>query len=171
MGILAPIPGRAQAQPHTSRPRASGRPGPHSRLSTGGQVSQNTAHQAQGARTALPTGRYPAPRHHQEAPRSTQLPPTPELQAGPPGSRTSPHLQQPWEPPRPTERGGHPTHKHHLNLHPLTGQGGVVPTSWITRAAGCNAVASPALITGGQAARGTEGPQLVTCTPSTGPAH
>ena len=54
-------------------------------------------------------------------------------------------------------RGGHPTHKQHLNLHPLTGQGGVTPTSWMAKAAGCNAAASPHLITGRAGCSGTGG--------------
>ena len=160
VGIPAPIPGRAQAPPRISRPRASERPGPHSHLSTGG-LSERSSPSTHGGHTqpCLQDG-TPTPHPLQEAPRSTRLPPMPELQAGPPGSsRTSPtsRLWKPRELPRPTERGGHPTHKQHLNLHPLTGQGGVTPTSWTAKAAGCNAAASPHLITGRAGCSGTEG--------------
>ena len=138
VGIPAPIPGRAQAPPRISRPRASERPGPHSHLSTGG-LSERSSPSTHGGHTqpCLQDG-TPTPHPLQEAPRSTRLPPTPELQAGPPGSsRTSPtsSLGEPREQPRPTERGGHPTRKQHLNLHPLTGQGGVTPTSWLKQPA------------------------------------
>ena len=175
-GSQPQLPGRAQAQAHTSQPRASERPGPHSHPSTGGGggLSEHRSPSTHGGH-AQPClqDRTPAPHPLQEAPRSTRLPPTPELQAGPPGSsRTSPtsSLGEPREQPRPTERGGHPTRKQHLNLHPLTGQGGVIPTSWMAKAAGCNAAASPHLSTGraGGLLKGQRAPKLGTHTPTTG---
>ena len=174
VGVPAPaIPGRAQTQPHISQPRASERPGPHSRPTTGAP-SQRSSPSTHGGH-AQPCLQDGTPTSHplQEAPRSTRLPPTPELQAGLPGSsRTSPTscLWEPAEQPRPTQRGGHRTRKQNLNLRPLTGQGGVVPIGWMARAAGCSAAASPHLVTGW--ARGLLGglkaPQLETHAPNTG---
>ena len=151
VGIPAPIPGRAQAPHRISRPRASERPGPHSHLSTGG-LSERSSPSTHGGHTqpCLQDG-TPTPHPLQEAPRSTRLPPTPELQAGPPGCSTTSRLWEPREQPRPTERGGRSSYKQHLNLHPLTGQGGVIPTNWLAKAA------SPDLTTAGLGCSGDRG--------------
>ena len=55
---------------------------------------------------------------------------------GSPGSHFDPHSSEVT-----------PTTKQHLNLHPLTGQGGVIPTNWMAKAAGCSTAATPDPIT------------------------
>ena len=71
----------------------------------------STSRRAQGARTALLTGRSPSPRRSQQAPRSPRLRPAPDLRAGRPGCGTPPRLQEPRERPRPHRRGGRPGQK------------------------------------------------------------
>ena len=166
------IPGRAQAQPRISQPRASERPGPHSRPSTGG-VSQDAALQAHTGGTRSPAYRT--------------VPPHLTLSKKPRGARGS-RQRLSYRLARPaaaehhqalnfgnpgTHRAGRSPHtqKQHLNLHPLTGQGGVIPTSWMARAAGCNAAASPHPITGRAGRSGDRGLRSLRHTPRVRGCH
>lgn len=67
-----------------------------------------------------------------------------ELQAGPPGCSTPPRLQ---EPSCTTVGPCPPSTQQFLNLHPLKGEGGIVPAGWLKQLAAV-LQASPALLTG-----------------------
>lgn len=132
-----------ESQPHVSQHRASRRPGQRYPPEYRGSLRTHLAKRNGHAQPCLQDGtpRLTISRKPHGARSSRQRP-----RYGParPAAAPSPHLQEPRQQPQPTQRGGRPSHKQHLNLHPLSGQGGVAPTRCLKQPAATTQPPKPA---------------------------